>query len=345
MVLGGRRRHRSGGRGVPPTLWKKIGALCFLLLLGIGSLYTSMPVIDLGQYGYSVDAPAVVAGGAGDGGDYSLAKRQSLGFFDDITSSTWKRLQKKLLAMSPNFCADQLNQKFAWFFQCHYEPDFVCLHEERIGMQGDGGKWICDPHRIAQKVEAGGKCLVYSIGSNNDFSFEQYVHKDIHQDCDIHTFDFGDYADGAREAGGKITYHKYGLGTDQTDAKGNVLKSLGTVVEELGHQNRVIDIFKIDCEGCEWATAVNWFEAAVKHNVTIRQIQVELHKAPPKPAHNFFDLMYEHGYVIFHKEMNIIGMQMGGDCIEYAFLKLDPEFVHAEQRTKAVDALEAKANK
>jgi len=147
---------------------------------------------------------------------------------------------------------------------------------------------------------------VYSIGSNNDFTFEQHVHKDIHQDCDIHTFDFGDYADGAKEAGGKITYHQYGLGTDETDAKGNSFKSLSTVIEELGHQNRVIDIFKIDCEGCEWRTAEKWFEAAIKHNVMIRQIQVEVHANTPKAMHDFFDLMYDNGYVIFHKEYNMI---------------------------------------
>ena len=164
-----------------------------------------------------------------------------------------------------------------------------------------------------------------------------------------HTFDFGDYADGAREAGGKITYHKYGLGMDQTDGNGNILKSLSTVIEELGHQNRVIDIFKIDCEGCEWATSVNWFEAAAKHNVTIRQIQVELHGppqrlgAPPQEIHNYFDLMYKHGYVIFHKEMNMLAKEQGGNCIEYAFLKLDPEFVNAEQRIKAAEAMETKA--
>lgn len=289
--------------------------------------------------------PAAIATSSSSTGssvDYSLAKHQSLGFFDDITSSTWKRLQEKVLAMSPNFCSDQLNQKFASFFQCHYEPDFVCLHEERIGIQGDGGKWICDPHRITENVESGGRCLVYSIGSNDDFSFEESVHKSIHQNCEIHTFDFGDFAAGAKAAG--VTYHKYGLGTDETDSHGNVLKSLSTVIEELGHQNRVIDIFKIDCEGCEWSTVQSWFEAEVKHNVTIRQIQVELHDTTPKNKHAFFDRMYEHGYVIFHKEPNMIAKdKFDSNCIEYAFLKLNPKFANAEQRTKAVDVLEGRA--
>ena len=263
--------------------------------------------------------------------DYLLAKRQSLGFFDDIASSQWQRMQKKFVGMSPNFCRGRMKpERGSQFWQCHYEPDFVCQHEERIGNRGDGGKWTCDPHRIAKKVEAGGSCLIYSIGSNNKYGFELGVQKEIHKDCEIHTFDFGDYGADAKKIG--VEYHQWGLGADSTDGK---FKSLSTTVEDLGHQNREIDIFKIDCEGCEWETAVNWFDTAAKHNIMIRQIQVELHGYDAGKIHAFFDLMYEHGYVIFHKEPNLLG----ASCIEYAFLKLDPEFVNAASRTKGVDAL------
>ncbi|VEU36015.1 unnamed protein product [Pseudo-nitzschia multistriata] len=276
--------------------------------------------------------------------DYSKAHEQSLGFFKNIPSSEWKLLQEKVSAMSPNFddnmfktsLSRRKNKIYGYFWQHHYEPDFVCQHERRVGKRGDGGKWICDPHRIAQKVEAGGRCLIYSVGSFNNYKFEQGVQKDVHEKCEIHTFDPGDYESGAKKAGGDITYHRVGVSTDKVGPKG-IYKSLPTLVSELGHQNSEIDVFKIDCEGCEFESASNWFEASAKYNVTLRQILVELHGRKEARVFSFFDLMYKHGYVIFHKEQNTIAMNMNGTAIEYAFLKLDPAFVNAIPRANAYE--------
>ena len=196
--------------------------------------------------------------------DFEIAARESFGFFDDISSSDWSKLKEKVRMMSPNFNSwylphvdsegkprgDNRNRKPGYFYQNHYEPDFVCRYERRIGKLGDGGKWICDPHRIAQQKD----CLVYSVGSNNDFSFEEAVLREIGPHCEIHTFDFGNYAAGAEKVGTRlhngvnktaVVYHQVGVGLDDPPK----FKSLKTIVEELGHVNRTIDIFKIDCEG------------------------------------------------------------------------------------------------
>jgi len=263
--------------------------------------------------------------------DFALAHRESLGFFDDVTSAHWNLLKKKVSDMSPNYntwylphdetrteVAYKRNRKMGQFYQNNYEPDFVCQHERRIGKLGDGGKWICDPHRIAQQES----CLVYSIGSNNDFSFEEFVHQDIGAHCEIHTFDFGDYGAGAVKAG--VHYHRVGLGGDNPPK----FKSLSTVIQELGHEGRTIDIFKIDCEGCEWKTSNEWFTA----NVTLRQIQVELHNSDVIHTPKFFDLMYHNNYVITHKEPNIAYP----GAIEYALLKLDSTFSEGIERAKGV---------
>lgn len=79
------------------------------------------------------------------------------------------------------------------------------------------------------------------MGSNNQIHFEKSVK--IFMGCETHTFDFtlkrpfvGDqYA----------TFHPWGLGLDDG---GGIMKSMETIMTELGHQGRTIDILKIDCE-------------------------------------------------------------------------------------------------
>ena len=144
----------------------------------------------------------------------------------------------------------------------------------------------------------------------------------------VQKFDFGDYEKGAQQLGFRehkgqilpaVTYHKYGLGTTDDGSK---FKTLAAVVNELGHNERVIDIFKIDCEGCEWATAPQWFEAPV----TLRQILVETHSADVIKTPAFFDTIYKNNYVIFHKEPNIAWSSGNTMAMEFAFLKLSESF-------------------
>lgn len=282
--------------------------------------------------------------------DFDLAKKESFEFFDDVSSANWKLHKERVKWQAPNYNGyflpvwdektgiqraafnrkldengtvislrlDNRNRKGGHFYQNHFEPEFACQHERRIGSVGDGGKWICDPHRIANQIDK--KCLVYSIGSNNDFTFEMSVQQNIGEDCEIHTFDPGEYQQGADKA--KVNYHKYFVGLDDKRSK-----SIATIVKELGHEGRTIDIFKIDCEGCEWTTAKHWFDAPV----TIRQIQVELHRHNMKTTPEFFDLMWHNHYVITHKEPNIAYP----GSIEYSFLKLAPEFFEGIDRQNA----------
>lgn len=182
---------------------------------------------------------------------YELAKRESNGFFTDIIDSEWIALRNKVASVYPNtlegLAPSQLRNTVIHghkFFQNHFEPDFNCRHERRIGRLGDGGKWVCDPHRIQKQPD----CLVYSVGSNGDPSFEQSVRDEIGTHCEIHTFDMGDYASRVEPTGSH--YHRWGIsGEAFTDDKGQIYKTLQQTVQELGHQGRTIDIFKIDCEG------------------------------------------------------------------------------------------------
>jgi hypothetical protein len=276
--------------------------------------------------------------------DYSLAMSESLGFFDDISQKDWIRMKENAQSIFPNHQGKIFRGRAGAFFQSHYEPDFVCPRERRIGKLGDGGKWICDPDRLVSRNERGGttnnkNCLVYSVGSNGDASFEAAVRDKI--GCEIHVFDFGDYAEvvGKRS---NATYHQWGIDGKSRVVKGrrgetNVFKTLKQTVEELGHEGRVIDIFKIDCEGCELTSFKSWFEA----NVTLQQILVEVHSSSEKVGERglhlvapgtseFFEELYEkEHYGIFHKEANVQFWQYK-PCFEFCFVKLSPSFIHTK---------------
>lgn len=85
-----------------------------------------------------------------------------------------------------------------------YECNFNQLR--KIGGNGDGAKWICGDLRSlvydivttrAKLHEANGvsaksghkPCVIYSLGSNGKFEFEQAANTEVGGQCEIHTFD------------------------------------------------------------------------------------------------------------------------------------------------------------
>eukprot|EP00980_Cylindrotheca_fusiformis_P009486 scaffold2072_cov98-Cylindrotheca_fusiformis.AAC.5 len=266
---------------------------------------------------------------------FDMAFRDSGGFFTDISNDHWALLKERTRNQQNYFKMDDPNHNVdnpkAWY-QENFEPDFTCWHERRIGGMGDGPKWVCDPHRL---VDPQKDCLVYSVGSRGQFEFEESIQSEIGMHCEIHTFDpemlgkpYGQLAPPG------VKYHNWGFRSegDPTSQRNqarfdeNIRRNRGTfktmkeTVQELGHDGRVIDIFKIDCEGCEWTTFDGWFNSGA----TLRQILVEVHKTPSDIVHNFFLGLQEHNYVTFHKEPNI--QWADGRCVEYAFLKLEDSY-------------------
>jgi Methyltransferase domain len=266
-----------------------------------------------------------------------LALTESLGFMDDISDTEWKEMKAIAREMKDN-SGPQENVLPRFWYQNNWEPTIACRFLRRIGGLGDGPKWICDPHRITKAVKQRrgvdnkkADCLVYSVGSNGDFTFENGLQQFLENGsiCEVHTFDFGDFHLKAENyAHLNIHYHQWGLKGSYNDTTfvynqadlltKNPFKTLQETMQVLGHSGRSIDIFKIDCEGCEWSTYKDWLTA------DIRQILVELHGVPANKNQFFTDLK-KAGYAVFSKEPNTIGCT--GECIEYSFLKLDPKFV------------------
>lgn len=240
-----------------------------------------------------------------------------------------------------------------------YEPEANCFSEERFGSEsnkrydayGDGPKFVCGVNYLASKAKgtttttsmkddnhpphppptilSPPSCLVYSIGSNNDIRFEKAVHTHMGGgNCEVHTFD-PTLDDTAFIGADYATFHSWGLGTDG-GREGQTMhgrrntgsrKSFETVMRDLGHVNRTIDILKIDCQGCEYAAMPPLFELIAIGKANVNQILIELHDPKTDRSadqlYEFFLAADRAKFRITHKERNHWGCA-GARCVEYA---------------------------
>ncbi|XP_059152308.1 uncharacterized protein LOC131938318 [Physella acuta] len=126
-------------------------------------------------------------------------------------------------------------------------------------------------------------CLVYSFGINNDFSFDDAM---VDQGCEVHSFD-PSMNQSDHKRGRNNTFHNLGLSNTNTDAflprrDGYVqdnqvwrIRTLKAIKQMLGHDQRVIDVLKIDVEGHEWTVIDNLIETDMFRYV--RQFLLEFH--------------------------------------------------------------------
>ena len=193
------------------------------------------------------------------------------------------------------------------FFQRNWEPSYSCTVAARLGCPGDGGKWICDPHRALTQDG----CVVYSIGSNDEFSFEEAVHN-FNPKCEIHTFD--PTTPRPKNCPSFVSFHAWALGT--SDAP--FTYTIPTMMRRLGHSN--VSVLKVDCEGCELDVFVR--PSFQVRDGAVQQILVEIHfNRNPGRVHDMLQFLSSKGYAIFSKEPNI--QYSGGNAVEYALVHLD----------------------
>ena len=117
--------------------------------------------------------------------EMGLSNRNSFGLLQE-TKHEWEHRQKVYKSMTAeierNFkklqAGSDLNQLQMSMSVLRYlklvrQPVTQCKTETRIGSLGDGGKWICNPEAIKKANE----CLVYSVGSNEEYFFEEAIHR------------------------------------------------------------------------------------------------------------------------------------------------------------------------
>ena len=82
------------------------------------------------------------------------------------------------------------------------------------------------------------------------------------------------------------------------------LKSFPTIVQELGHRNRTIDILKIDVEGAEFSVFLDKQTMALMATL-VRQILIEVHYKSEAQTVALARAFSEAGFFTFSKEPNI----------------------------------------
>jgi hypothetical protein len=94
----------------------------------------------------------------------------------------------------------------------------------------------------------------------------------MNRQCEIHTFDptvrYKHFI-----GHNYSTYHEWGLGVDNSTMsfgkKHRTSKSFHTVIKELNHVGRTIDILKIDCEKYEWLTMPDLYTAIASSGLEV----------------------------------------------------------------------------
>ncbi|CAB9507752.1 Pfam:DUF672 [Seminavis robusta] len=313
--------------------------------------------------------------------EFHLASYQSYGFFDDISSKDWKLYKQRFQTHHDHPDEKRPNPRPnimpAVYYMNNYDPLFTCPHPRRVGGQGDGPKWTCDPHRLErvarerkEKAQGGLRsnskeqtnCLIYSVGSAGKYEWEEALAKSFMKEgqttqqstCEIHVFDFSkNYTKEGHASELNIHFHQWGLKSSYDDSlldawrvkQRDRLFTLPEIMEKLGHTGYTIDILKIDCEFCEWFTYEDW----LKPELDIRQLLLEVHNLPtslPDPQKNkggryfpvsmslspnkFFDGLEKAGFAMFSKEPNIHPLAQGNG-VEFAYIKLHPDFFKAEE--------------
>ena len=136
------------------------------------------------------------------------------------------------------------------FYQANWHPEVGCAHPLRLGNAGDGGKVLCSASALTAP-----DCLVVSIGSHGDYSFEQDVHA-LAPHCHIHTYDGTLKEWGVKRAPSYVTLF--------------VRNMTATTYREYADQR--VAVLKMDCEGCEFDSLLPW----VAH-VCTDSILLEIH--------------------------------------------------------------------
>ena len=176
----------------------------------------------------------------------------------------------------PDYCTSKQPEAVTWVQKLYDDVrgkmGTTCINVVRIGGSGDGGKFMCLDGTSRKN------CIVYSLGSRLDFSFEESLLEVL--DCEVFTFDCTVGNPGHVSVNQKIKFFPWCVGgesgmkpiSSDLGHGGEIQQyyTLDDIMHKLGHAR--VDLLKMDIERHE----IDVFSSFSTQNAP-RQILFETH--------------------------------------------------------------------
>ncbi|XP_070204718.1 probable methyltransferase-like protein 24 [Littorina saxatilis] len=214
---------------------------------------------------------------------------------------------------------EQVKAGYSLYQMLIKEPLHFKCQKPRTIQNRDEGSWTycADPGFALKKP-----CLVYSFGINYDFTFDDAAGK---LGCQVLSFDPSMRNLTDRRRNENVMFYLIGLGSHDTDTFEPRLNSyvaeptkwkmrtLKTLLQQMKHADRTIDLLKIDIESSEWQVIRNILDTGVLRQV--KQLLLEWHIFPDTPPRKEYvklaevlDELKAAGFRSFHRHEHPVNL-------------------------------------
>lgn len=237
---------------------------------------------------------------------------------EDLSNEIVNEMRKEPMVLQPQAGFGTAQEEVDRIYD-YMQPMITCNDNHYVGTKGNSGAYqdgayaVCLEEGLWPKKED--SCLAYSFGIDYEWSFDEGMEA---LGCQVHSFDPGMYDEPEHaQHSDNIFFHRWGIGEVDSDAlyqramrdyayrkkygdkkldelRKWKVRTLHSIVHELGHHGRIIDAVKIDIEG----PRIGYEDKAIRSIIEtgiykcIRQISLELHVFGPINNPEYVRLQY-----------------------------------------------------